>query len=298
MTEIAGATATPQAPISTDAAPAAPPAPASYDWGTSGLDADSMATVTTKGWKSPADTVTSYRQLESVIGVPPERVVKLPKDADPKAWNEVYTKLGRPETADKYVIPVPEGDKGEFANQMKPLFHEAGLSQSQVTALSTKWNAMQAEAAKSQKMATESKNATDIADLKQSWGGEFEAKSALVDRAAETLGMSQAHLDALKQTMGPKAAMEFLHNIGAKVGVEDRTVPGINGQGASFGNMSPDQARAKIEEYKRPGSGFAQLLHSKDPKQRMDAQAEMNLLQQLAFPGSSPVPMSSAAQRR
>jgi hypothetical protein len=39
-------------------------------------------------------------------------------------------------------------------------------------------------------------------------------------------------------------------------------------------------------------------MESKDPKQRMDARNEMTALQQLAYPGSSPVANTSAAARR
>jgi hypothetical protein len=276
-------------PSTTDPAPAAPAAPVSFDWKTSGLDDGTLAFVNEKQWKGPAEAIGSYRQLESAFGVPPERLIKLPapRDAgDPKVWEPIWKQLGRPESPDKYVVPLPEGDTGEFANVMKPIFHKAGLSQSAVTAIATEFNAHVAAQQQAQQQAAEAKNTAEIAALKQGWGAEYDAKAAIVDRAAETFGMTQAHLDAFKTAMGPKAAMEFLYNLGSKVAVEDSTVPGLTNQTNTFNRMTPEMAKAKIEEYSAPGSGFAQLLTSKDPKQRAEAYAEWNQLHQQAYQGA------------
>ncbi len=285
-TTTAPAGTTPTAAISTDPAPAA--APAAFDWGKAGLAPEHLNLVTERGWKSPGDVMTSYRHLETATGVPPERLIKLPaaKDAaNPEVWNKIYTQLGRPETADKYEVPLPEGDKGEFAAVVKPVFHKAGLSQSQVTQISEWWNGMQAEQSKAAQTQLEQRNLTEVSQLKQAWGTEFDARASIVDRAAETFGMNQAQLDALKQTLGPKQAMEFLYNIGSKVAVEDSTVPGINGK-EGFG-VTPEAAQAQIVQRKSDPT-FAAMFNSKDPKQRADARAEMDRLHKIAYPGVTP----------
>ena len=94
-----------------------------FDWGKQGLDTDSMALVNDRQWKGVPDVLTSYRNLEKLIGVPPERVIKLPGDKDPvESWNSVYDRLGRPKAAADYKIPLPEGDTGEFAKAIAPIF--------------------------------------------------------------------------------------------------------------------------------------------------------------------------------
>jgi len=269
--------------MSTDPTPAAPAAPAAFDWKSAGLDDGSLAFITERQFKGPGELLKSYRQLDSAFGVPPERLIKLPapRDAgDPKVWEPIFNQLGRPETPDKYVVPVPEGDTGEFANVMKPIFHKAGVSQSAVTQIATEFNTYLANQQKVAQLALEETHAKDVAALKQGWGSDYEDRAAVVDRAAESFGMTQQHLDALKGAMGPKAAMEFLYTIGSKIAVEDRTVPGMSGQSTTITGMTPAMARAKIEEYK--GNGFAKLFDSKDPKQRMEAHAEWNKLHQIA----------------
>ena len=275
-----------------------PAAPAPFDWSKAGLEQDHLNFVTERQWKNPGDLITSYRHAETAVGVPPERLIKLPapRDAgDPKVWEPIWNKLGRPETAEKYVIPVPEGDKGEFASAMKPVLHKAGITQSQATILSTELNAMTVANQKAQQAELEAANLKDVTALKQAWGTEYDNRAKLVDRAAEQFGMTQDHLDAMKVVMGPKAAMEFLYNIGSKIAVEDRTVPGMGNQQTGFG-LTPEAARAKIAEYKQKGSGMSKLLTSEDAKTRMEARAEMDRLYKLAEPGETPVAMTSGGR--
>ena len=281
----------------TTAATTTPATPATstsgFDWKGVGLDDAALNVVNERQWKNPADLFTSYRNLEKLTGVPAERLVKIPKDNDPAAWNDAYAKLGRPETADKYVIKVPEGDTGEFAGVVKAWFHDAGISQAQATKLSEKWNGYIADAQKAAQTQRDQTNQIQVTELKSAWGADYDAKTALVDRAAETFGMTQEQLSALKTTMGPKAAMQFLHNIGAKIAVEDRTVPGLGGT-TSFG-MTPDQAKALIAE-KRNSREFSQLFSSQDPKQRMEAREEMTRLHKIAYPGMTDYAPGSAAR--
>lgn len=278
------AVATPQAP----AAPAAPAAPSpSYDWKTAGLDESTLALVEQRQWKNPADLATSYRNLEKLTGVPADQLVKLPKGNDPKEWDAVYGKLGRPESPDKYVVKVPDGDKGEFAGVAKQWFHKAGLSQSQVTQVSEAWNAHVAEQSKAAEAKAVQQEQVEVNALKQAWGAEYNTKEAIVQRAFDEFGLTESQMMALKKAAGPKAAMEFMYNIGSKLGVEDKTVPGIGGKGEGF-SLTPEQASAKIVALKTDRA-FIELFNSPDPKARMEAREQMDRLQKIAAPGFTTV---------
>lgn len=60
--------------------------------------------------------------------------VTLPKDDDPESFNR-FAAAVRPETADAYQIDVPEGGATDFADAMRPAFHDAGLHPQQVSRL-------------------------------------------------------------------------------------------------------------------------------------------------------------------
>jgi hypothetical protein len=147
------------------------------DWLAS-LDEGGRTLAQTKGWKSPVDAVKGYSELERLVGTS----VKIPgKDAKPEEVAQFYAKLGRPESADKYVLPKPangdysDADK-QFQAKLLPALHEAGVTQSQVEKLAPVWNAIQGEfnAQRDERAAKFPEEAT--AELTKAWGGEAKFK--------------------------------------------------------------------------------------------------------------------------
>ena len=294
MPETPAASTETTAPAQTTTAPAAPQETAAattttsaFDWKALNLPPELQNVVDRHQFSDPSMVVKSYGEFEKLHGVPVDRLIKLPspKEAgDPKAWDAVYNKLGRPETADKYVLPVPKGDDGTFANQIKPWLHEAGVTQAGAAKLAERWNSLQEAQANAIKAQQEQRDAAQVQELKLAWGSEYDTRAALVDKAAETFGMTQAQVTALKTTLGPKGAMEFLYNIGAKIGVEDAVVPGMGGSTPSFNQMTPDMAKAEISRLKHDRD-FARVMTGSDPKAKMDARRELERLHQIAYPG-------------
>jgi hypothetical protein len=259
----------------------------SFDWGTLTLDPEVKSLVTDRQWKTPNDAIKSYQNLEKLTGVPPEQMLKLPKGDDPAAWNEVWNRLGRPAKAEDYKIPLPEGDKGEFAKVAANWFHEAGLTQAGAAKLATKWNEFQATQAQAQNDALAARDVKEVGELKAEWATDYDKHAAIVDKAAETFGMTPEQLAALKQVMGPKGAMNFMRNIGSKLGIEDPNF--VKGDGPTgFTNMSPQQAQEEMTRL-RKDKLFAQEFNSPDPRVKSEARAKMNRLAIIAAPGHTVV---------
>jgi len=289
-----GATPEPSAAAAAAGASGQPPAAgsgsgdgaAAFDWSKQGLDNDAMALVNDRQWKGIPDVLSSYRNLEKLTGVPPERILKLPGANDPvESWGAVYDRLGRPKAATDYKIPLPEGDSGEFAKVIAPIFHEAGLSQGQVQKIAEKHNAFIAEQTKQATEAAKTAHAAEMTQLQTEWGADYAKNNDTVDKAAESFGMTKEQVLALKQAMGPRAAMKFLHNIGSKIAVEGSFVAGDKGGGSGFDAMNPQMAIAKIEA-NRTDRTFVEKFNSKDPVVRGQARAEMERLHQIAYPGA------------
>lgn len=258
--------------------------PDAFNWQTLGLDAEANTLVTERQWKHPNDVIKSYRNLEKLTGVPADQIIKLPKGDDPKAWNEVYTRLGRPATAAEYKLPVPEGQDGSFAKTAADWFHEAGVTQAGATRLASKWNEFQASQQKQQADQVALRDTEQVNALKSEWGANYDRLAGQVDKAAETFGMKPEQLAALKQVMGPKDAMQFLQKIGSKLGVEDNQFhDGAGPQG--FNNMSPEQAQAEITRLQKDKL-FAQEFNSADPRVKSEARQRMARLSVIAAPGS------------
>lgn len=261
-------------------APAAPSAPApatapAADW-TSALNEETRGFVQTKGWRSPDDLIGSYRGLEKLVGYPQDKIVQLPKDAaDEAAWGSVYAKLGRPETAEGYKLPVPAGDNGDFAKAAAPVLHKLGLSAKQAEGLATWWNEAQGAMARTHADEITAKHKTDVEGLQREWGAAYDKNATVVDRAAQAFGMDVATLDALKQSMGPAKAMKFLHAIGSKMGEADY----VDGKGQGMGVMTPEQARAEIGALKKDSAWTAKYLSGDK-----EARTQMDRLHRWAYP--------------
>jgi len=279
MTE--AATAAASTAETATAATTTPATTAAFDWNTGIVDEAVKGWVSAKGFKDPAALAQTAYNQEKLLGVPADQIIRMPKDDNPEAWNAIYDKLGRPKDPTEYGLPVPEGDKGEFAATASKWFHEAGLTGKQARAVAEKWNGHVAELVKVQNEATAARDAEQVARLKADWGPQFEANAQQVDAAAKAFGMNAEQLTALKAAMGPAAAMKFMHAIGSKLGVEGEFVSG-DGKSGPSGFNTPEAAKAQIKALERD-QGFVKRFTTGD----VEARAQMRKLHQIAFPGDT-----------
>ncbi len=247
------------------------------DWTAGIADEATRSWVTAKGYKDPGALATSAHHLEKLVGAGLDRVVQLPKDNTPEAWSAVYDKLGRPAKAEEYKIPVPEGDKGEFAKTAATWFHEAGLNQAQAEKLAAKWNEHIGGISKISAEAEMAKGAEQAAVLSKEWGAALDQNKAIAKQAVNALGVTGEQIDALQKVMGYDGVMKFFHNIGTKVGEADFVGGGGNQTGS--GVMTPTQAQAEIQQLRKDPDFVAQYT-----KGNVEARERMSRLHKMAFP--------------
>jgi hypothetical protein len=261
-------------PVSAPATPGTAPASTSSDW-TTGFNDELKGYVQNKGFKDPSSVLDSYRNLEKAIGVPSERLIKLPADQnDPAAMAEVYAKLGRPGKPDDYKIDVPQGQGDDFAKWARGTFHELGLTAPQAEVLSKKWNELQAQMGQAQSQSQEATFTQQRESLKREWGAAYEQNAKVVDKAAQALGIDAQTLDALKSSMGVDKAMKFLHSIGSKT-LEDSFVSGKDG--SQFGVMTPEAAKSRISQLRNDPDFSSRYLRGES-----NAINEMSRLHEMA----------------
>lgn len=298
------------APGATPATPAATgpavitggdPAPASTpgaDGGSSSwdaaLDPAGRQLVQTKGWKTPADALKSYAELERLVGA---NKVALPgKDAKPEDWAKFYNSLGRPETPDKYDLSgfkPPEGLpwNGQAQTAMVGELHKLGLSQTQVQGALTayaavqgaNWQAREAAAAKAPEQTT--------AALRQEWGAGYDTQMEHANRAVKA-GFGQ-DLDAVKQIrladgtylLDNPAMAKALARLGAALS-EDGGLPGARGSSGAGAVRTPAQANAEISRIRAEAASDPKHPYTNRQHPEFKAmQARMNELYALAAGG-------------
>lgn len=279
----APALATPPAAPAVPAAPAAPAAPAPpaaspIPW-LDGADELTTGYAANKGWKDAKDVVSSYQNLEKLLGADRVgRTVTLPGDkAEPAEVEAFYNKLGRPAEASGYKLDVPQGQSTEFADTAKKWFHEAGLTAKQAETVSKHWSeyvATQTTAMQQKQLETVE---ADKQALVKEWGAAHQQNVALAQQTRAALGVSNEEVDGIAQVLGLKRTIEMFHKLGQRTGEGDF----VTGNAPSnFGSaMTPAQAKARIDAL-RADKGFVGRYVKKD----VEAVAEMTRLHKLAYP--------------
>jgi hypothetical protein len=220
------------------------PAPAPESWSSS-LPDDIRGYVELKGFKDAGTVVSSYRELEKAIGVPKERLLKLPEKPDAPEWNEIYNRLGKPSKAEEYLLQKKEGADPTLAKWAEETFHGANLTRDQADKVMTKWNEMVGKQSAELTAANEAKTKVEVEGLKKEWGMAFDQKMNIADRAAEKYGLDEKDVQAIASTLGRTKVIKLLSEIGSSLG-EDSFVTG----GSANVVKTPAAAKAELDALK------------------------------------------------
>lgn len=216
--------------------------------------------VELKGWKSPDDALSSYFNLESKLGAPPDRLLKLPEKPDDPAWSEIHKKLGfvAPDSPDEYELPIPEGFNEDYSKAVAAKAKELGIPKHMLKGLAEFNNDFVAKALEADDQAREQRHKDSLSELRMEWGGKYDSTVALAQRAEELVkketGITDDSLKAW-QDADPKGYYKMLAHFGSRL-AEARLIEGAAGAPATGDGMSPEAAKAKLSELMRDKDFF------------------------------------------
>lgn len=204
------------------------------------LDADPKAAV--------GKIIGSFQQMESLRGVPVEQLIRKPAPGDVASQRAFYEALGAPKEATGYEFAYDGHDEGGaklVRDAVAKAAYDLGIPKTQAEAFFGA--AIQAVAQDAQREAQVSEEATAAqwAALRADWGPNLEGNMFLARQAAAAFNVSEDVMDALQETMGVQATMNFFREIGVKIG-EDRFVH--NPAGGAPNVMTVGQAQARKAE--------------------------------------------------
>jgi hypothetical protein len=225
---------------------------------TAGFEGELLGHMQTKGWDKldPAAAakaaVTAAREAEKMVGVPADQFLKLPKAADDvEGWKKVHARLGVPAEAKDYDLSGVKHANGNalaenLAQTLRDMAHANNIPKDRVTAIAgtlvKHLDGIDAERAAVETAAL----AKEKAALTENWGKNFEANKFVAGKAANALGITPEHLEALTKVTGYKAVMEMFLAIGQKIG-EDKFIS-ADGSPGGKGPMTKEQAQARVKE--------------------------------------------------
>jgi hypothetical protein len=203
--------------------------------------------VANKGWKAPADVITSYQSIEKLMGEDKAgRTLVLPKDdKDVEGQKAFRAKLGVPDSADKYELPAPAGEGGpNLIKEASAWFHEAGIPKAAAQAITSKWNAHIEGLIKAQETQAQTESHAQLEALKGEWGKDFDTKSEYARRFLKAAGWDDAKMAQYERTFGTATMLKDFFQWGSKVGE-----PGF-ASGSSDTSFAPAKAEVnrKVKE--------------------------------------------------
>lgn len=214
------------------------------------LPEDLRAEPSLANFKDVGSLAKSYVHAQKLVG---RDKLPLPKDeTDELGWNEVYSRLGRPEKAEDYQLGNADAEKdgftvdGTIMGKFKAAAHEAGLTAKQAESIMN-FNLDFIRETKAQgAVALDRQYDTAVAELRKEYGATYEAKIGLASRALKHFGGEDvvATLERMNLDNDPNIVRMFA-KIGEHIG-EDR----FGAAEAGLSGMTPAEARGKIANLK------------------------------------------------
>lgn len=246
---------TPSAPIiNTAELPKAGGAPASAtaaaeaataaipDWRDSLASDELKVYAKNKQFKDPSMAIDAYRNLEKLMGVPREQLLKLPTDEASPDWNDVFSRLGKPGKFEDYKVEGKDADQVKWA---KETFHKLNLTSKQAEELTKEWDGRVAALTKTQQETLAAENRNQEQNLKTQWGRAYDQNKAMATKAATALGVTAEVIDAMEKQIGYSKTMSFFHTIGSKMGEHVFARPDSTGPIDMV--LTPSEAKAQID---------------------------------------------------
>ena len=235
------------------AAAAATPQPAANGEWYSGIQNETTRTwAQAKGWKDPLAAVESAYNLEKLIGFDKAgRTLVIPgEDATPEQRAAFNSKLGVPENAEGYKLPVPEGMDDGFSKVAAKWFHENGVPAKAAEGVVKAYNEYSAAQQAEQARAFSVQSNQEFDEVKAEWGAAYNERIELARRGlVQFLPAANAEerakmMNAIEGVMGTKNFLRFGYQIGAGLGEHKLH------DGSGSGLLTPAQASQKINELK------------------------------------------------
>jgi hypothetical protein len=199
--------------------------------------------VASKGWKGVDDVITSNKNLESLLGADKAgRGFIWPKDEnDAEGHKALRAKLGVPEKADDYQLPLPAGatEPDAFLKAVTLEMHKLGVPKSIAQGLAKFVNDYDANAMKEAETTSKQQSEQALTELKTEWGSAHDANKGLAVSLMSEMGFTQEEITAMS---GNAELLRKFHKGAAKLGTK-QMAPGQS----SGGGVDQATAIAQLE---------------------------------------------------
>lgn len=235
-------------------AAAAAAAAASKPW-YDGADQELIGHIQTKGWHDkPANeaalaAIQAHREAERYIGVPADRIVKLPDPTDTDGMKAVWQRFGVPADPKEYDFSAVKFSDGEapeagFTDWLRTQAHSLNIPKDAATQLGQAFVKYLEGNDTSAAAERQAQVETEMGALTKEWGANKEGNEFIAKQGALALGVTPEEFEALKGTPGGARMLSMFH----KVGVLNGDAKFVDGGKGPNPTLTVEQAVARKAE--------------------------------------------------
>lgn len=163
-----------------------------------------------KGWKTPSDMLKSYRELEKSYG----NKVSLPKDEDAESWNNLYSKLGKPTSAEEYEL---EGVDDSIKAKVQEILFKNNVLPRDVKGLIKDYDDFIKAQQEILQKNLEEKSNQELEEILEEWGDNKDKNVELAKRGAKLVGLTEDELTLVEKSVGTKKFMSAMLKLGESI---------------------------------------------------------------------------------
>jgi hypothetical protein len=225
-------------------APAPAPAPTT-PWYT-GAEAEIIGDIQNRGLadKDPKEVALhfakAHREAQKIIGVPQDKLLRIPDAADAPAVKAFWERLGAPKEAKDYEFKNADGTAldAKLDGPLRAVAAKLNLPKEAAAEIAGEV----AKLVANDKTTSEAERAAALVEektkLAANWGANQETNMVIAKNAAAALGVKPEEVAALEKVVGYSRVMELFRSIGTKIG-EAKFITSPSGNG---GVMTREQA--------------------------------------------------------
>ena len=234
-------------------------------------------------YQTVGDLAKGHVHLSRMMG----NSVKIPgEDSTDEERNDFYTKLGRPETADKYEYERPDMPEGMAYDEnsetaFKQLAHDQGLSQKQVGSILDFYNKFALDSQIDNKLHMDEAYFKGEAALQKEWGMKgYDRNVSIAQRAMKEFGGPE--LEKLLSE-DPRGSHPALIKAFYKMGLKSQEARPLDAEhDSSF--LDVTSAQKEIENFNKPSHKLYKAYWNKADPKHAEAVAYRDRLFDMAFP--------------
>lgn len=211
----------------------------------------------------------SYVNAQRMVGA--DKIAIPGKHGTDEEWNQVYDKLGRPQTSDAYDLEmnnVPEGlaANPELVGWFKETAHKVGLTNAQAQILSDEYNSMAAVAEQTpddRALEAEAAEQAGIRELQKEYGKAFDSRIGVAKAVLQEhggAGLLELRLEDGRPLGSHPDLVRTFANVGsflqARLGEDS-----IKGMPKGDGSMAPADAQRDLDKIMRLDGPYGDRNH-------------------------------------